>query len=74
MTIEDRDTYLEKLTGLLRGCFENEANHAVLVVGNDHTRIMGVYAVNANQDQVGALVTAVATYCLEDVMTERTVN
>ena len=74
MKIENKDEYLEKLTAMLRECFENEGTHAVLVVGNDSTRIMGMYAVNANSFEVGQLVTAAAGYCLEDATQERTVN
>ena len=74
MQIEDKDTYIKKLLELLEGCFVDEGQHAVLVVGNDATRIMGLYAVNANNEQVGSLVTAAASYVIEDATTERVIN
>jgi predicted regulator of Ras-like GTPase activity (Roadblock/LC7/MglB family) len=72
--IEDKEGYLEKLTAMLRECFDGEGVHAVLVVGNDHTRIMGMYAINADQEQVGQLITAAASYCIEDAEKERVIN
>ena len=72
--IENKDTYLEKLTAMLRECFDTEGTHAVLVVGNDKTRIMGLYAVNADQAQVGQLVTAAASCVLDDAQQEHILN
>lgn len=74
--IENKDSYLEKLNELLLECFTDEDVHAIVIVGNERTHIMGMYAVNANTAQVGALVTAAATYCIEDAKAdaERVVN
>jgi hypothetical protein len=75
VTIENPEEYLAKLFELLQQCFnEKGRTHAVLVVGNDMTRIMSLHAVNADANQVGQLITAAAAYCLEDAQEERTIN
>lgn len=74
--VENEETYLQKLNEMLRECFTDADVHAILVIGNERTRIMAMYAVNANQQQVGELVTAAASYCIEDAKAdaERVVN
>jgi len=74
--LENKTEYLQKLNELLAECFTNEDVHAIVILGNERTRILAMYAVNADSAQVGGLVTAAATYVIEDARTEaeRTLN